>query len=335
MANYENLLDKRLARDGGLVSGRTVGYLDAVYRACARFAEGCAGEWHAKEALVGSECMINWLQYLTLALYAWSAVAGLMLILWLTSLKTKNAAIVDVGWTFGLLVCAIVYAIAAPGEADRKAIFLLMVGAWALRLGGYLFFTRVWRQQEEGRYQQLRKEWNTNVNLKFFFFFEFQALLDVVLSLPFLLAAVNKNSQISWIEYAGLLLWAIAMAGEAVADAQLNAFKRNLANKGKTCRAGLWNYSRHPNYFFEWMIWVAWLIFALNSSHGWLAAICPALMLYFLFKVTGIPATEAQALRSRGDDYRQYQRATSAFVPWFHSAPVAITSDLQQERRHE
>ena len=119
--------------------------------------------------------MINWLQYLTLALYAWSAVAGLMLILWLTSLKTKNAAIVDVGWTFGLLVCAIVYAIAAPGEADRKAIFLLMVGAWALRLGGYLFFTRVWRQQEEGRYQQLRKEWNTNVNLKFFFFFEFRA----------------------------------------------------------------------------------------------------------------------------------------------------------------
>lgn len=268
--------------------------------------------------------MIDWRQYLTLILYAWGAVSGLMLILWLVSLRTKNAAIVDVGWTFGLLTCAIVYSIAAPGNSSRKAIFLLMVGVWAVRLGGYLFFTRVWRQPEEGRYQQLRKEWKTNISLKFFFFFEFQALLDVVLSLPFLLASVNSSTQVSWIEYAGLLLWAIAMTGEAVADAQLNTFKRDPANKGKTCRAGLWNYSRHPNYFFEWMIWVAWLIFALGSPSGWLAAICPALMLYFLFKVTGIPATEAQALRSRGDDYRQYQETTSVFVPWFRSVPSVV-----------
>jgi len=190
--------------------------------------------------------MIDWRQYVTLGLYAWCAVSGLMLILWLISLKTKNAAIVDMGWTFGLLTCATVYAIAASGDTSRKAIFLLMVSAWALRLGGYLFFTRVWRQAEEGRYQQLRKEWNTNVNLKFFFFFELQALLDVVLSLTFLLAALNSNAQISWIEYVGLLLWAIAMAEEAVADAQLNAFKCDPANKGKTCRHGLWNYSRHP-----------------------------------------------------------------------------------------
>jgi steroid 5-alpha reductase family enzyme len=80
---------------------------------------------------------------------------------------------------------------------------------------------------------------------------------------------------------------------------------------------GLWNYSRHPNYFFEWLIWIAWLVFALGSPHGWIAFICPVLMLYFLFRVTGIPATEAQALRSRGEDYRRYQQTTSAFVPWF------------------
>jgi steroid 5-alpha reductase family enzyme len=260
--------------------------------------------------------------YLRLALYAWAAVSVLMLTLWLVSLGTKNAAIVDVGWTFGLLTCAIVYVITGGGDSWRNAILVLMVGVWAFRLGGYLFFTRVWRQPEEGRYQQIRRDWKTNINLKFFFFFEFQGLLDVVLSLPFLLASVNTRPQISTIEYIGLLLWAGAIAGEAVADAQLNAFKADPLNRGKTCRVGMWNYSRHPNYFFEWFIWVSWLIFAFGSLHGWIAVICPALMLYFLFKVTGIPATEAQALRSRGDDYRQYQQTTSVFVPWFKSAPA-------------
>jgi len=260
--------------------------------------------------------------YVRLALYAWAAVSVLMLTLWLVSLGTKNAAIVDVGWTFGLLTCAIVYVITGGGDSWRNAILVLMVGVWAFRLGGYLFFTRVWRQPEEGRYQQIRRDWKTNINLKFFFFFEFQGLLDVVLSLPFLLASVNTRPQISTIEYIGLLLWAGAIAGEAVADAQLNAFKADPLHRGKTCRVGMWNYSRHPNYFFEWFIWVSWLIFAFGSLHGWIAVICPALMLYFLFKVTGIPATEAQALRSRGDDYRQYQQTTSVFVPWFKSAPA-------------
>lgn len=265
--------------------------------------------------------MIDLKQYLALALYAWVAVSSLMLILWLISLKTRNAAIVDVGWTFGLLTCAIVYAIFSPSYSLRKVLVLMMVGVWALRLGGYLFLTRVWKQPEEGRYQQIRKAWKTNINLKFFFFFELQGVLDVVLSLPFLFAAVNSREQIVWVESLGLALWLASMIGEAVADAQLSVFRRDPANKGRTCQKGLWNYSRHPNYFFEWFIWVSWLIFALGSPRGWLAVICPALMLYFLFKVTGIPATEAQALRSRGDDYRRYQETTSAFVPWFKSAP--------------
>ena len=240
-----------------------------------------------------------------------------MLILWLISLKTHNASIVDPGWTFGLLICAVIYTAAGDGYGVRKILFLLMNTVWACRLGLYLFFTRIWRQPEEGRYQQLRKEWKSNVNFKFLLFFEFQALLDVVLSVPFLVAAMNPQAEVSRLEVAGVALWAIAMVGEAIADAQLNRFKANPANKSRTCQVGLWNYSRHPNYFFEWMIWVAWFLFALGSPHGWIAVICPVLMLYFLFKVTGIPATEAQALRSRGEEYRRYQQTTSVFVPWF------------------
>src|SRR5690348_9676821 len=174
-----------------------------------------------------------------------------MLILWLVSLKTRNTAIVDVGWTFGLLTCALVYAGFARGYSLRKALLLIMVGVWALRLGGYLFLTRVWKQPEEGRYQQLRKDWKTRINLKLFFFFELQGVLDVVLSLPFLLAAMNTREAIALLESLGVALWFASMIGEAISDAQLNAFKRDPANKGKTCRSGLWNYSRHPNYFFE------------------------------------------------------------------------------------
>jgi steroid 5-alpha reductase family enzyme len=266
--------------------------------------------------------------YLHLALLAWIAVSALMLILWLISLKTHNAGIVDPGWTFGLLICAVIYEAAGNGYGFRKTLFVVMTGVWACRLGLYLFFTRIWRQPEEGRYQQLRKEWKSNINLKFLLFFEFQALLDVVLSIPFLMAAQNIKPEISFSEFAGVAVWAIAMAGEAIADAQLNRFKKNPVNKGRTCQVGLWNYSRHPNYFFEWLIWVAWFVFALGSPYGWIAIGCPLLMLYFLFKVTGIPATEAQALRSRGEDYRHYQQTTSVFVPWFKKSPAADDSRL-------
>jgi steroid 5-alpha reductase family enzyme len=97
----------------------------------------------------------------------------------------------------------------------------------------------------------------------------------------------------------------------------LNAFKNDPTNKGKVCRVGLWNYSRHPNYFFEWLIWMAYLIFALASDGGWIAVFAPAIMLYLLLRVTGIPLTEENAIKSKGDLYREYQRTTSAFVPWF------------------
>ena len=118
-------------------------------------------------------------------------------------------------------------------------------------------------------------------------------------------------------EKIGAGIWLVSILCEAIADLQLSAFKKNPENKGKTCREGLWKYSRHPNYFFEWMMWIGYAVFALGSPWGWLGLLSPALVLYFLFGSTGIPATEAQALRTRGNAYREYQRATSSFVPWF------------------
>jgi steroid 5-alpha reductase family enzyme len=251
------------------------------------------------------------------------ALLLMMFLMWLISVRIKNAGIVDVGWALGLVLLAVLYAWKGSGLPARKWILAAMVALWGLRLAIHLV-RRISREPEDGRYQQLRREWRgRNVNLRFLFFFEVQALLDILLSLPMLLAAINPEPKIGVLEYLGIALWLVAVTGESIADAQLAAFKRNPSNRGRVCQYGLWNYSRHPNYFFEWFVWVAWTVYAFASPSGWLALICPALMLFFLFRVTGIPATEAQALRSRGEEYARYQQSTSAFVPWLKKASAA------------
>ena len=244
------------------------------------------------------------------------AVSGLMLALWLIHFPMRNAAIVDVGWAGGLALLGALYAVLGEGLAARRYTIGAMALIWGLRLAFHLLTDRILGHPEEGRYQELRRQWVTRIPLKFFLFYQFQALLCVVLSAPFYLAARNPEGAMTGMEYAAAGLWLVATLGESVADAQLAAFKRNAANRGRTCRAGLWNYSRHPNYFFEWLIWVAFALFALSSPYGYIGLLSPAMILYFLFKVTGIPATEAQALRSRGEEYKRYQQTTSAFFPW-------------------
>jgi steroid 5-alpha reductase family enzyme len=256
---------------------------------------------------------------LHLVLTGAALVVLMMLVLWLVHLRIGNASVVDPGWAFGLPLLAITYAILGSGYSGRRWLLAGMAAIWGGRLGIHLLL-RILGQPEEGRYQELRRQWKTNLSLKFLAFFQAQALLDLILSIPFLLAAVNPKPGLAPVEYAGAALWLVAVIGEAVADAQLAACKRDPKARGQVCQNGLWNYSRHPNYFFEWLVWVAWALMALASPYGWAAILCPVLMSYFLFRVTGIPATEAQALRSKGEAYRRYQQTTSAFVPWFKKA---------------
>ncbi len=246
-----------------------------------------------------------------------ASIGGLMLVLWVVHLPLRNAAIVDVGWAAGMALLGPIYAGVARGGSGRAWIMAAMALVWGVRLAVYLLITRVVGHEEEGRYRQLRRSWGRHVAAKFLVFFEVQALLCVLLSAPFLLAALDARPGLSLVEYAAIAVWLVAFAGECTADFQLRGFKAREGHRGQTCRVGLWRYSRHPNYFFEWLVWVAFALFALPSPHGFWALGAPALMLFFLLRVTGIPATEAQALRTRGDDYRQYQRTTSAFVPWW------------------
>ncbi len=240
-----------------------------------------------------------------------------MTLLWLIQLKTHNAAIVDVGWAVSFLALTLLYVGVMPSHPRRHAVLLAMVGIWSLRLAFHLWIDRVWRKPEDPRYHALRIKWTTRRPLKFFILFQFQAGLAVLVSLPFLLTAMNSQRSLSAWEWLGASLWLVALIGESVADAQLKRFKADASHQGQTCRVGLWNYSRHPNYFFEWLVWVAFAVFALGGPWGWTAAASPAIMLFLLLNLSGIPLTEAQAMKSRGDDYRHYQQTTSMFIPWF------------------
>lgn len=258
--------------------------------------------------------MIEWLLAVWMSFLVMVVWMG---VLWAAGMKIKNAALVDVGWGVGLVINAWIYAAMGDGYLPRKILILGMVSLWGIRLSLHLLKDRIIGQPEEGRYQELRKKWQTNVSFKFFFFYQFQGLLDVVLAIPFLLICFNPRPGIQPVEWIGYLLWCLAVLGESIADSQLKKFKADPANKGKVCRVGLWNYSRHPNYFFEWLNWCAYALIALAAPYGILGWISPLLILYFLLKVTGIPATEEQSIRSKGDGYREYQKTTSPFIPWF------------------
>ena len=246
---------------------------------------------------------------------AWGAAAALQLVLYLVSLRTRNAGIVDVGWAASFTLAIAIFVALRRAPLAQVAPVAAVAIAWSLRLTIYLVLRGAAGAHEEGRYVELRRRWAPHAGRAFFVFFQAQALLAAVLCvalvLPFAAPAGGAPIRI-----AGAGLAALALAGEALADAQLRAFKRDPRNRGRVCDVGLWSWSRHPNYFFETCVWIGYAIASLPSPGGPLALIGPAIILASILRVTGIPATEAQALRSKGDAYRAYQARTSAFVPW-------------------
>jgi steroid 5-alpha reductase family enzyme len=242
----------------------------------------------------------------------------LFTITWLLSRKLDNYSFVDITWSYSMAVLAPVYALMNEVGSRRSLLVLVMAMLWSLRLGTYLLVRiRKHHPHEDVRYQVLRAKWAGKLGSRFFLFFQAQALLIVLLSMPVLLALRNSSPRVEMVELMGFCIWAVGIIGEATSDAQMGNFKKDPSNKGKVCNVGLWRYSRHPNYFFESVIWWGFWIFACGSPWGWVTIYAPAMILYFLLRVTGIPLTEKCAVESKGDAYREYQRTTSAFIPWF------------------
>lgn len=250
------------------------------------------------------------------AVPALALMATVMVALWVVQRRTGDAGVVDVGWTYGVGASAILFALLSDGTPARRVLVAALVALWSLRLGTYILRDRVLSGDEDGRYQELRASWGDRFQRRIFWFFQAQGVLAVLFALPALAAMESRRGGPGWIDMAGVAVWLFAITGESVADRQLARHRADPANRGRTCRRGLWRWSRHPNYFFEWLHWWSYAIIAVASPLWWIAVAAPLVMLVFILFVTGIPPTEARAVASRGDDYREYQRTTSAFVPW-------------------
>jgi steroid 5-alpha reductase family enzyme len=250
-----------------------------------------------------------------LILWGWAIAAAVMVAMWWYQWKTSNASHVDVAWAYGIGVLGLFYTSQLQGLTSSQWVVLACILIWSLRLGTFLW-RRTMGKAEDSRYSDLRKRWS---QAKFFLFYQFQALAIVLFSVPVLISLQSMASQSvgSIQQIMGVVIAAISLLGEGLADRQLTSFKENRAHQGRTCREGLWKYSRHPNYFFEWVFWFSFVAFAWGSSIWLLTWLGPVVMLILLFGVTGIPPSEARALESRGDDYKDYQSKTSVFIPWF------------------
>ncbi len=240
--------------------------------------------------------------------------ALLMTGLWIVQYVRRDATIVDVGWAFGMLGVALWLALAGSGDEARGALSGVLAGLWAARLGLHLLANRVWgRTQEDGRYQHMRAAMGRWAQPGFFLFFQAQALFVVIFSVPLLPAFTSPRPLDVW-ALLGVVIWLVAVAGECTADGQLARFRARPENRGRTCQQGLWRRSRHPNYFFEWLHWWAYIPLGFGAPWWWLALCGPAVMYVFLRYLTGIPHTERQALSHR-PDYAGYQRTTPVFFP--------------------
>lgn len=251
-------------------------------------------------------------------LAGWAALALVMALAWWVQRRLRNAGWVDAFWTFGLGGAGAVLALLA-GQGPRRFLVAGLVAAWALRLGLHIA-ARSKGRPEDSRYAQFRTDWGADFERRMFNFLQIQAAAGAVLLLPILVAARNPYP-LGWPDGLALLVAAAAVLGEALADRQLRRFRTDPAHRQKVCDAQLWALSRHPNYFFEWLHWFAYPLFALGGGLAWLALIGPAFMYVLLVHVSGIPPLEAQMLRSRGDAYRAYQRRVRAFFPFPRRTP--------------
>ncbi|HET7505320.1 MAG TPA: DUF1295 domain-containing protein [Kofleriaceae bacterium] len=247
---------------------------------------------------------------------AWALAAALQLVLWAIQQRTRNAGIVDVGWALSFALVIALFAARATAPVAAWAPLAAIAGAWSLRLGGYLIARGAARSPEEGRYVDLRRRWAPRAAARFFVFFQAQAALTGILSIAFVVPFIAAPWDHGWLRGLGSAISLAGLAGESLADAQLARWKRDPAHRGQVCDVGLWAASRHPNYFFEWCVWLGHAVYGLAfAPHGAIALFPQALLLTSILFVTGIPPTEAQALRSKGDAYREYQRRVPRLVP--------------------
>lgn len=239
---------------------------------------------------------------------------------WVCQRAANDGGWTDVFWTFGTgAVCASAALIPFGVNASptwRQELVACLVAAWSIRLGTYIF-VRVARGPEDARYAGFRREWGSEFQRRMFGVLIVQAPATALLSVSVLLAAHNPDPHFRLRDLFGAAIFIAAVFGEAIADRQMKRFKSDPANHGQVCADGLWSWSRHPNYFFEFLGWLAYPVIAIDAARPWTwaALTAPAVMFVILRFGTGLPPLESAMVRSKGDAYRAYQARVSPFLP--------------------
>lgn len=236
-----------------------------------------------------------------------------MCLVWVVYRLTKNPSVVDASWSMGLMASGLIYVWHLP-MSPRHALIGALLILWALRLAGYLWYTRLRHGHIDKRYTALSTHWKISQSLGFFLNFQLQGLLIFVISFVFYLISTSNNPGMTLMDGVAMVVVLLGVLGESLADLQLNGFKAQ--QKGGVCNIGLWSYSRHPNYFFDWLTWLGFTLFAIQSHRGYLGIVSPVLLYVIFTRMTG-PLTERGSIESRGQKYIDYQKRTSMFFPWF------------------
>lgn len=239
-------------------------------------------------------------------------IFGLLILLWLVSLRIKNSSIVDIFWGMGFVVAAWGTQLFSGIYTERSVLLLILVSLWGARLSGYLAW-RNWGKPEDYRYQAMREKMgNSFCWVSLFSVFLLQGALIVVISIP-VQATILSGSPIGMVDILGALVTTTGIFFESLADYQLASFKKDPKNQGQVLDRGLWRYTRHPNYFGDFLVWWGFYLIALTSG-AWWVFFSPLIMSFLLMKVSGVPLLES-ALAKRTQGYQDYIRRTSRFFP--------------------
>jgi len=260
-------------------------------------------------------------QFLAIIIAISAALSAIMTAAWLVWRSTKNSGWVDTIWTFGLGTVGCIGALTPSllfGVSTRCVLVACLVVVWSLRLGLHIA-QRTKGITDDPRYAKLLRDWGTDGTRQMFWLLQKQALLSIPLALSVVLAAWNPLPELRVQDILGVLFLVIGIVGEAVSDNELRHFRADPANRNRVCDDGLWGWSRHPNYFFEWFGWLAYPLLAIDLAGaypwGWIALAGPACMYWLLVHVSGIPPLEEHMLERRGGEFRSYQARTNAFFP--------------------
>jgi len=242
-----------------------------------------------------------------------AAIAIVAVGLWLLSLALRNASIVDIFWGCGFVLVAWTSLACSGRLAIRPLILAAMVTLWGSRLAGYLAWRNIGKP-EDYRYAAMRERHGKRFPIvSLFTVFGLQGLLMWIISLPVQVGNSQAESWQLWRAF-GVALWLAGLFFEAVGDFQLARFKANTANRGCVMDRGLWRYTRHPNYFGDFLVWWGFYLVAAEPGSWWWTIIGPLLMSFLLMRVSGVRLLES-SLRSRVNGYDQYVQTTSSFFP--------------------